>query len=165
MKKCSQNNEVGHFESDTVIGVGRKGAIATHVDRKSRYLLASIMPNRKSATFSDHTVRMFKDIPKSFVKTFTCDNGKEFARFKEIEEQLDSLVYFANPYHSWERGTNENINGLLRQYFPKGYNFKNITKEDLDIAIHKINNRPRKVLGFRTAHEVFWNEINKGCCN
>ncbi|QEZ69310.1 IS30 family transposase [Paraclostridium bifermentans] len=158
-------NEVGHFESDTVIGVGRKGAIATHVDRKSRYLLASIMPNRKSATFSDHTVRMFKDIPKSFVKTFTCDNGKEFARFKEIEEQLDSLVYFANPYHSWERGTNENINGLLRQYFPKGYNFKNITKEDLDIAIHKINNRPRKVLGFRTAHEVFWNEINKGCCN
>lgn len=74
-------------------------------------------------------------------------------------------MYFANPYHSWERGTNENTNGLLRQYFPKGYNFENITQEDLDIAIHKINHRPSKVLCFRTAHEVFWNEINKRCYN
>lgn len=158
-------SEIGHFESDTVIGAGRKGAIATHVDRKSRYLLASIMPNRKSDIFSDYTVKMFSNIPKFVIKTFTCDNGKEFAKFKEIEDKLESLVYFANPYHSWERGTNENTNGLLRQYFPKGYNFENITQEDLDIAIHKINHRPRKVLGFRTAHEVFWNEINKGCCN
>ncbi len=158
-------SEIGHFESDTVIGVGRKGAIATHVDRKSRYLLASIMPNRKSDTFSAHTIKMFNPIPKGFVKTFTCDNGKEFSRFKEIEDELNSLVYFANPYHSWERGTNENTNGLLRQYFPKGSNFENITQEDLDIAVHKINNRPRKVLGFRTAYEVFWNEINKRCCN
>lgn len=108
---------------------------------------------------------MFNDIPIKFIKTFTCDNGKEFAKFKQIEEGLKSLVYFANSYHSWERGTNENTNGLLRQYFPKGYNFENITKEDLDLAVHKINHRPRKVLGFRTAHEVFWNEVNKGCCN
>lgn len=125
-------SEIGHFESDTVIGSGRKGAIATHVDRKSRYLLASIMPNRKSDVFSDYTVKMFSNIPKSI---------------------------------TWERGTNENTNGLLRQYFPNGYNFENITQEYLDIAIDKINHRPRKVIGFRTAYEVFWNEINKGCCN
>lgn len=103
----NDRSEIGHFESDTVIGARRKGAISTHVDRKSRYLLASIMLNRKGDIFSDYTVKMFSNIPKSSIKTFTCDNGKEFARFKEIEDKLDSLVYFANPYHSWERGTNK----------------------------------------------------------
>lgn len=107
----------------------------------------------------------FNNIPTKVIKAFTCDNGKEFTKFKQIEDGLESLVCFANPYHSWERGTNENTNGLLRQYFPKGYNFENVTKEDIDLAVYKINHRPRKVLGFRTAHEVFWSEINKGCCN
>lgn len=92
---------------------------------------------------------MFKDMPIKFIKTFTCDNGKEFTK----------------PYHSWERGTNENTNGLIRQCFTKGYNFENITKEDLALGAHKINHRPRKVLGFRTAHEVFWSEIKERCCN
>lgn len=162
-KQADDRSEIGHFESDTVIGAGKKGAIATHVDRKSRYLFAAIMPDRKSETFTQNTVRLFENIPLEVIKTFTCDNGKEFAKFKEIESNLESSVYFAHPYHSWERGTNENTNGLLRQYFPKGYYFENITKEALNLAIDKINHRPRKVLGYRTAHEVFFSEINK-CC-
>lgn len=118
-------------------------------DRKSRYLVAAVIPDIKADTFSENTLKIFKDIPIKFIKTFTFDNGKEFTKFKQIEEGIKSIVYFDNPYHSWERGTNENTNALLRQYFAKGYTFENITKEDLDLAVHKINHRPRKVISFR----------------
>ena len=153
---------VGHFESDTVIGGGKKGAIATYVDRKSRFLIAGIMPNRKAVTFNEKSIDIFKDIPSSFIKTFTSDNGKEFSKFEDLEKALEVTAYFANPYHSWERGTNENTNGLLRQYFPKKYDFSLISEDILQEAVNKINSRPRKVLGYLTASEVFWTEIN-GC--
>ena len=118
------------------------------------------MPNRKAKTTNKATIEMFKNIPAGILKTFTSDNGKEFALFKELEKTLSIKQYFANPYHSWERGTNENTNGLLRQYFPKGTLFDKITKKELQDVVTKINNRPRKVLGYKTTSEVFWAECN-----
>lgn len=152
---------IGHFESDTVIGGGKKGAIATYVDRKSRYLIAGIMPNRKAITFNKKTIDIFKDIPSSAIKTFTSDNGKEFSKFEDLEKTLEVITYFANPYHSWERGTNENTNGLLRQYFPKKSDFSLISENILQEAVNKINSRPRKILGYLTASEVFWSEVKR----
>lgn len=160
--EANERAEIGHFESDTMIGAGKKGAIATFVDRKSRYLVAEIMPDRTSTTMNATTIALFEDMPEKTLKTLTSDNGKEFSGFKEIEEKFAITNYFAHPYHSWERGTNENTNGLLRQYFPKGTDFTKITSEDIKTVVSKINNRPRKVLGFRTPNEVFWGEM-KSC--
>ncbi len=157
-READERSEIGHFESDTIIGSGKQGAIMTHVCRKSRFLIAELMEDRKASTFSQATIENFKNFPKNIVKTFTSDNGKEFSKFKDIEVELKARFYFANPYHSWERGTNENTNGLLRRYFPKGTNFKNLTKEEVDNAVWAINNRPRKCLGFKTPLEVFRGE-------
>ena len=88
--------------------------------------------------------------------TLTVDNGSEFARFKEFEEKAGLDIYFAAPYSPWPRGANENTNGLLRQYFPKGSDFKKITEEEIVEAVKRLNNRPRKCLDYRTPHEVFW---------
>jgi len=118
-----KNSEIGHFESDTIIGSGKQGAIMTHVCRKSRLLIVELMNDRKASSFNQATLENFKYIPQQLLKTFTFDNGKEFSRFKEIEDRLGVTCYFANPYHSWERGTNENTNGLLRRFFPKGMDF------------------------------------------
>ncbi|KPK77138.1 MAG: hypothetical protein AMJ79_04220, partial [Phycisphaerae bacterium SM23_30] len=95
-------------------------------------------------------------------KTMTFDNGKEFAGFKERGRGLGMRSYFARPYHSWERGTNENINGLMRQFFPKGRDFTRIKQTDLDKALNLLNNRPRKCLNYRTPAEVFWGKTR--CC-
>jgi IS30 family transposase len=157
-REAEDRIEVGHFESDTIVGSSRQGAIMTYVCRKSRFLIAELMPNRKSETFNNATIESFKYIPTKCIKTFTSDNGKEFSRFKELEKELKVKCYFANPYHSWERGTNENTNGLLRRYFPKGTDFKTLTKEIVNKAVLAINNRPRKCLGFKTPLEVFGDE-------
>ena len=118
------------------------------------------MQVKKVKIFNNTTLENFKYIPKELVKTFTSDNGKEFSRFKELEEKLEVKTYFANPYHSWERGTNENTNGLLRRFFPKGTDFLKLTKEEVNIAVQKINNRPRKCLDWQTPQEKFWGEAN-----
>ena len=102
------------------------------------------------------TEELFKDIPQEKVKTFTCDNGKEFSGHEELSKALSASFYFANPYHSWERGLNEQTNGLLRQFFPKGTNFKIVKAEDVQKAVELINNRPRKCLDYRTPFEVFY---------
>lgn len=161
-EEANNRSKVGHFESDTIVGSERQGAIMTYVCRKSRYLIAELMPNRKAGTFNQATISNFKYFPLKHIKTFTSDNGKEFSRFKELEENLRVKCYFANPYHSWERGTNENTNGLLRRYFPKRTNFINLTKDQVNQAVYALNNRPRKCLGFKTPQEVFWGEIE--CC-
>ncbi|UUV20062.1 IS30 family transposase (plasmid) [Fusobacteria bacterium ZRK30] len=162
-EEANDRSEIGHFESDTIVGAGKKGAMMTYVDRKSRYLVAELMINRKSDTFNEATIENFKYIPKEYIKTFTSDNGKEFSKFKELEEALGIKAYFANPYHSWERGTNENTNGLLRRTFPKGTIFSKIKRCEFYKAVNKINNRPRKCLNWKTPKEVFWGEIEK-CC-
>lgn len=89
-------------------------------------------------------------------QSLTLDNGSEFANFKELGKKTRLSIYFADPYAAWQRGANENTNGLLRQYFPKGINFREIDEDDLSEAVKRLNNRPRKCLGFRTPHEVFW---------
>ena len=132
-----------------------KACLSTFVERKSRYLIAQVMDNRKSATFNQHCFKAFEPISNELIKTFTVDRGKEFAGYNEIENRLNTDVYFADPYASWQRGTNENINGLLREIYPKRFDFSTITQNELDVVVNIINNRPRKCLGYKTTVEVF----------
>lgn len=148
----------GHWESDTLEGGKGKGGLATHVERKSRYLVTVLLPDQRARTYADRTMDAFKTVPPSTLKTLTADNGKEFAECKRLENTLGTNVYFAHPYSAWERGTNENTNGLLRRYFPKGFDFNSITRKDVARVMKKLNNRPRKCLNYRTPHEVFFNQ-------
>lgn len=145
----------GHWESDTVEGAKGSGGIATHVERKSRYLVAAKLQDKRAETFSKASITAFKPIPVSWRKTLTVDNGKEFAGFKDIEKGTNMAVYFADPYAPWQRGTNENTNGLLRHYFPKGIDWKKVTDKALARVVEKLNNRPRKCLNYLTPNEVF----------
>ena len=113
------------------------------------------MKNRKSSTFNLHCFKAFEPISNELIKTCTVDRDREFAIYNEIENTLNIDVYFADPYASWQRGTNENTNGLLREFYPKRFDFSTITQNDLDIVVNIINNRPRKCLGYKTPAEVF----------
>lgn len=145
----------GDWEGDTVEGAKGSGHVTTHVERKSRYLIAAKLANKTALATADAVTGAFKCVPKKLRHTLTLDNGKEFARFKSIEKDTGLTVYFADPYSAWQRGTNENTNGLLRRYFPKGLDFRTITDKSLASAVKKLNHRPRKCLGYRTPHEVF----------
>ena len=136
---------IGDWEADTIVGKGMKGAIVTLVDRKSRFLRMGLVERRTKEAVKNMIIELLKDFP---VHTITCDNGKEFAAHEEISEVLDAETYFSHPYASWERGTNENTNGLIRQYFPKDTSFKNISKNDIHYVENRLNTRPRKCLGF-----------------
>jgi IS30 family transposase len=150
----------GDWEGDTMEGKKSTGYIATHVERKSRYLIAAKLLDKKAESLTSNSIKVFWRIPKKMRKTLTVDNGKEFARFKELENRTGLTVYFADPYSAWQRGTIENTNGLLRQYFPKGTDFRKATEEDLAIAVKKLNHRPRKCLGYQSPHQVFWSSQN-----
>ena len=146
----------GDWEGDTVQGKPGTGCLATMVERKSRYLVATKLEDKKAATLTANGIKALSPIPLVMRKTLTLDNGSEFANFKELEEKTRLQIYFADPYAAWQRGANENTNGLLRQYFPKGMNFFEINEDDVATAVRRLNNRPRKCLGYRTPHEVFW---------
>jgi len=165
LKCISQRPEVvdsrerfGDWEGDTVEGKKSSGYIATMVERKSRYLLGAKLENKQAATLTDQGIKSFISIPRKMRKTLTVDNGSEFAQFKKFEEKTGLDIYFAKPYSPWQRGANENTNGLLRQYFPKGSDFRKITDEEIKKAVKKLNNRPRKCLNYQTPHEIFWQE-------
>jgi len=145
----------GHWEGDTVRGALNKGCLATFVDRRSRYLLAGLMPDRKAATLNATMEACFSGYPKSLLRSFTVDHGNEFFSYPQIENALQTAVYFADPYSAWQRGSNENTNGLLRQYFPKKFDFHAVTQADVNRVVDLLNHRPRKTLGFRTPAEVF----------
>ena len=145
----------GDWESDTLEGAKGKGGLATYIERKSRYLAAARLQDKKASTFTQESLKAFKRIPHSLRLTLTADNGKEFARFKQFEGVEGFTVYFADPYSSWQRGANENTNGLLRRTFPKGTNFHDVTNKEVASAVKKLNNRPRKCLNYRTPQEVF----------
>jgi transposase, IS30 family len=147
--------EIGHWESDTVIGVGHIGAIVTHVDKASKFLLAGLAKNKTVQQINQVTLGLFEQIGDTFRKTMTFDNGKEFSGYQKLAETLGLSCFFANPYHSWERGLNEHTNGLLRQFFPKGTNFKIVKPEALKNVVNLINHRPRKSLDYRMPYEVF----------
>jgi IS30 family transposase len=161
-KVVNERKRIGDWEGDTVEGSKGSGFIATHVERKTRYTVAAKVADKSADTVTKATIAAMKNLPPEKVRTMTFDNGKEFAGFKELERGLDMRSYFARPYHSWERGTNENTNGLLRQFFPKGTDFGTIIQLDVDIALKLLNNRPRKCLNYRTPTEVFWSKPK--CC-
>ena len=150
---------IGDWEGDTIRGGDKKSAVLTHVDRKSGYLLANRLERALAEKVRQVTVAEFSKLPRRKCKTITYDNGSEFAEHQTTEIWLKSMIYFAFPYHSWERGTNENTNGLLRQFFPKGTDFTKITDLDLQRAVKLINNRPRKRLHYHTPQEVFSGKI------
>lgn len=150
-------NRIGDWEGDTVIGAHHKGAIVTLAERKSRFLLAGYVERKDADSVSKKVIELLSAVG-SKAKTITFDNGKEFANHAHMSKALGVDVYFARPYHSWERGLNENCNGLLRQYFPKGSSFKSIKQESLLDALTRMNHRPKKVLNWRTPYEVFFAE-------
>ena len=146
---------VGDWEGDTVHGAGRSGHLATFVDRRSGFLVAGKLQRLESVTLTNRTRDMFRKIPKRFRRTLTLDNGVEFSDHLRLERLTDLQIWFARPYCSGDRGTNENTNGLLRDYFPKKMKFDEITHQELAKVVSALNNRPRKRLGYRTPSEVF----------
>ena len=153
---AENRSRYGHWESDTVLGMRKTGCFGTHVERKSGYLIAFRIDDRQDNAFNTATIKAFSSVPDKLKKSFTVDNGKEFAAHKELTDATGMKVYFCDPYSPWQRGTNENTNGLLRQFFPKGTSFANISDDDLQHIVDLINNRPRKRLGFRTPLEVLY---------
>ncbi len=155
-KEVEERKTIGHWEGDTIVGKERTVRILTHVERKSGYLLAEMLNKVTAEIVCDETAKMFKMIPRTKKMTSTLDNGTEFSEYEDIEKQTKMNVYFAHAYQSWERGTNENTNGLIRRYYPKGTYFSNICLKEFKKNIEKINHRPRKRLGYKTPHEVFY---------
>lgn len=154
----------GDFEGDTIIGGNKKHRILTHVDRASGYGVADLLLNVSSEVIQQKIIARFKAVPHKKRHTITYDNGPEFGGDDTLVERYAHVtVYRAHPYHSWERGTNENYNGLLRRYFPKGTQFDTLTQKDVDRVVHRINHRPRKRLGYLTPHEVFVLGIKPNC--
>jgi transposase, IS30 family len=149
---ANERSEIGHWESDTVLGV--HGRLATHVDRRSRYTLIARLPDGTAAAFNAGSLRCFKKVPARYRKTLTADNGSEFMEHQTLAARLGFQTYFADPYSSWQRGTNENTNGLIRQYLPKGSDFSKLSHQRVAIIEKAINNRPRKCLGYRSPAEV-----------
>lgn len=147
--------EIGHWEGDTIRGKEKTTAIATHVERVSGYAVADKLDHATAENLKQKTVQSFARIPTEKKKTETLDNGVEFSEHELMERETGMIIYFAYPYHSWERGSNENFNGLLRQYFPKGSNFATVTQKDVNLAIRELNHRPRKRLKYLTPYEVF----------
>jgi IS30 family transposase len=154
-KEVEDRTRLGDWEGDTIVSGCRKKAIATFADRASNYFMAARMEGRGAREMSQATIRLFAPLPPTKRHTCTNDNGTEFTLHQETEKALGMAMYFAHPYHSWERGINENLNRELRRFFPKKTLFSEIEDWELDWALHLINNRPRKRLGNRTPHQVF----------
>jgi len=150
-----QKTRIGDWEGDTVIGKNHQGVLVTLAERKSRYVLVGQLSSKHAEGVTAKINSLLRP-HKDKCHTVTFDNGKEFAGHESIAAELKADIYFAHPYHSWERGLNENSNGLLRQYFPKGMELIDVTEERVQWAADRLNHRPRKVLGFRTPHEVFF---------
>lgn len=153
-----QRSRIGDWEADTIIGGERKGGILSLVERRSRYCLLQKVTTKSAQTVAEAVCSSLLPV-KDKVLTITSDNGIEFMRHQTIAGILDADFFFADPYSSWQRGTNENTNGLVRQYFPKKTDFTSLSDDDVQFVNNRLNNRPRKVLNFRTPHEVFNNHF------
>jgi len=146
---------IGDWEGDTMRGNGNSGHIITYVERRSGYLVAGKVKGATVKSINAFTIKEFKKMPQEKRLSITYDNGSEFSGYDSIEKHIGITAYFAFPYHSWERGTNENTNGLLRQFYPKKAGFENITQARLNKVVRLINHRPRKRLNYLTPYEVF----------
>ena len=151
---------VGDWELDTIIGAEHEGAIVSIVDRYSKWTALIKEERRTAIAVRDGIIEKLGSL-KQFIHTLTSDNGKEFACHEDIAKALEAEFFFARPYHSWERGLNEHTNGLVRQYLPKGTKFSNCSHEQLDTIALLLNNRPRKVLHFRTPQEILSQWVSK----
>jgi len=149
----------GDWEADLVIGAGHQQALVTLNERKSRYALMAHVPTKTAEAVSATMISLLTPF-STCVHTLTTDNGKEFAGHELIARALDADFFFAHPYASWERGANENMNGLIRQFFPKKMRFDSITPQQVAFAMHLLNHRPRKCLNFKTPHEVFMKQLH-----
>ena len=156
-KIVDRKRRIGDWESDTMIGARHRGAILTCNERKSKLTLIRKLETKGALEVKRELVDLLAPVSDK-VLTVTIDNGKEFSEHKAIAALLQTRIYFAHPYASWERGLNENSNGLLRQYFPKKTDFSQLTAADLQRAEARLNNRPRKTLGFKTPNEVFFKQ-------
>jgi transposase, IS30 family len=152
----------GDWEGDTIVGQGRRSALLTLVERKSGYTRIGRVESMKSARTMRAAKRRMKDLPPSLRRSMTFDNGKEFAEHRKLTQGLGLDVYFADAYASWQRGTNENTNGLLRQYFPKGTDFTQVSHREVARVERSLNERPRRRLGYRTPAEILASRL---CCN
>jgi IS30 family transposase len=153
----ARKRRFGDWEADTIVGARHKGGILSVVERKSKLTRLRKLATKAAAEMKDNAIVLLAPLAAR-VHTITVDNGKEFCEHELIAAGLQARLYFAHPYSSWERGLNENTNGLIRQYFPKKYEFAKITDQDLQQVEDLLNNRPRKTLGYRTPNEVFFKQ-------
>ncbi len=149
-----EKTRIGDWEADLVSGARHRGFLVTLVERKSKFTLIGHVRQKIAADVTTEIVRLLTP-HKKWVKTITYDNGREFSAHELINKGLNCQSYFAKPYHSWERGLNENTNGLIRQYFPKGMDLREVSREEMAFAMMRLNNRPRKTLAFKPPHEIF----------
>lgn len=153
-EEANNRSRIGDWEGDTVQGKPRRACIVTYVDRKSRILLARKAAQKASDPVKEATIELLQGEP---CYSITPDRGKEFAKHAEISEELDQVqFYFPLPRHPWDRGTNENTNGLLREYFPKGMDLTDVSDDYIQEVVDELNHRPRKCLGYRTPYEVYY---------
>ena len=150
---------IGDWEGDTVYGGVGKGLLVSLVDRKTRFLRIGLLERRTSDGTRLVIEKLLKGLP---VKSVSLDNGSEFSEFRKLEESLSTLVYFAEPHKPWQRGTNENTNDIIRFFFPKGFDFRTVTDDDIQLVENIINNRPRKCLDWKTPAEVFYESVALG---
>ena len=152
----------GHFEPDTVVGAApSRRCVNTQVERRSRRLFARLVDDKSASATARAEYEIFKDMPPAARVDRTWDNGTEASLHMLVDEALGMLTYFADPYSSWQRGSNENRNGRIRRYLPKGTSFEDLTQDELDAIVGEINDTPMKLLGYKTPNEVWDEEIAK----
>ncbi|WP_013630000.1 IS30 family transposase [Rubinisphaera brasiliensis] len=157
---AENRSRLGHWESDTIEGKKGTGYLVTHVERKTGYVVVGRLEDKQSETLNVGTRRAFENIPSPLIRTLTTDNGSEFSGHKQLEEALGCAIYFAAPRSPWQRGQNENTNGLLRQYFPKGSDFRKLEAVQIAKAVEELNQRPRKKYQFKSPHELLMPKIH-----
>jgi IS30 family transposase len=158
-KEADERKEIGHWEADTVLGKRNTGCLLTLADRCSRYYLAERIPTKTSQPVADKMTEILAQLPTDKVKTITPDRGKEFAKHAQVTETIKVQFYFSDPHAPWQRPTNENFNGLLREYMPKTTDFSQYTDYEIQEYVSKLNTRPRKCLGWKTPKEVFFSTV------
>lgn len=151
-EEVTRRSSIGHWEGDTIVGKAGRSAVVSLLERRSRFLCVEKLPDRSAKSTATTIIQM---LGKQRVDTLTVDNGKEFAEHQRIALKLKGSVYFCDAYSPWQRGSNEQGNGMLRRYFRKGTDFSNVRRAELKRIVHLVNNRPRKILGYATAWEVF----------
>jgi IS30 family transposase len=157
-RRVESRREIGHWELDTIIGKGQKQPIVSMVERKSGYAVLAKVPRKTADRVSTAIITSLKPIA-ALVETLTYDNGKEFAEHSATDKARGSVAYFADPYSSWQRGSNENLNGLVRQFIPKSRPLSTVSDKELAMIQDWLNNRPRKRLGYKTPLEIFTHEF------